>query len=151
MKKAFVYYSLSGNGDLVAEALRPVCESVPVKTKKAMPKSYALQILAGGFGAAIGRREPIEPLGTDLADFDEIIIGSPVWNGRLACPVNTLLELPELKDKPLRFVLYSGGGTAPKAEAGLRAAWPGAEIIHLKEPKKYPEEMRAALSKLLEA
>ncbi len=68
------------------------------------------------------------------------MIGSPVWNGRLSCPINTVLAETDLKGKSLTFLLYSGSGDAPKAVRQIRERFPDAGIIHLKEPKSHPEE-----------
>ena len=142
MSKLLIYYSLSGNGDLVAETLKERGFDVrKVKPKKNMPKAFFLQILAGGFGAGIGRKEPLKDYDSDVSAYDTVVIGSPVWNGRLACPINTVLAQADFSGKALTLVLYSGGGEAKKAEKQIAARFPQAAVIHLKEPKKYPEQL----------
>lgn len=141
MNKLFIYYSLSGNGDCIAEQLKNKGFAIrSVAPQKKMPKSFFLQILAGGFGAGIGRKEPLKPYDKDVSAYDCIVIGSPVWNGRLSCPINTVLAETDLKGKSLTFLLYSGSGDAPKAVRQIRERFPDAWIIHLKEPKSHPEE-----------
>ena len=143
MQRLFIYYSQSGNGDLVAETLKNQGFTIrKVIPKKKPPKAFFFQILAGGFGAGIGRREPLQPYCTDVRDFDEVVIGSPVWNGRLSCPINTVLEQIDCKDKKPAFVLYSGSGEAPKAEQKLKSMFGDIRILHLKEPKKNPDELK---------
>mgnify|MGYP002626627908 CR=1 FL=1 len=142
MKKLFIYYSQSGNGDTIAEALaKKGYDLRRITPKKKPPKAFFLQILAGGFGAGIGRKEPLDGYDADVSGYEEIAIGSPIWNGRLSCPVNTVLADTDLKGKALTFVLYSGGGEAPKAEAKIRERFSGARIVHLKEPKSHPDEL----------
>ena len=143
MNRLFLYYSLSGNGDLVAETLKQQGYALRrVTPLKQPPKRFFWQIMAGGFGAGIGRKEPLKDYDPDVSGFDEIVIGSPVWNARLSCPINTVLDRTDLKGKKLTFVLYSGSGAAPKAEQKIRTLFPDAGIIHLKEPKKNPEELK---------
>ena len=143
MNKLMIYYSNSGNGDAVAERLKEQGYTLrKVTPKKPMPKSFFLQILAGGFAAGIGKKEPLSGYDPDVRDFDEIVIGSPVWNARLACPINTVLAGTDLKGKKVTFVLYSGSGAAPKAVEKIGTICPGAAVIHLKEPKKYPDELK---------
>lgn len=143
MKKLLIYYSFSGNGDTIAETLRAQgCDVRKVIPKKKPPKAFFFQILAGGFGAGIGRKEPLSDYDADVSGYDEIVIGSPIWNGRMSCPINTVLAETKLDGKKLSFVLYSGSGEAPKAEAKLRAQFPAAAILHLKEPKEHPEELK---------
>ena len=142
MKKLFIYYSQSGNGDLVAETLAAKgCGIRKVLPLKKPPKAFFLQILAGGFGAGIGRREPLAGYNPDVSGYDRIVVGTPVWNGCISCPVNTVLAETDLKGKDLVFVLYSGSGAAPKAEERINREFPGAKIIHLKEPKANREEL----------
>ena len=143
MNKLLIYYSLSGNGDFIAEQLKTQGYAVrKVEPKKDMPKKFFWQIMAGGFAAGIGKKEPLKNYDPDVSGFDEIVIGSPVWNGRLSCPINTVLAETDLKDKALTFLLYSGSGGAPKAEQKIKERFPDARIVHLKEPKKNPDELK---------
>ena len=142
MKKLFIYYSLSGNGELIAEALAAkgyeIRKAVPVKMP---PKAFFFQILTGGFGAAIGRKEPLAGFDPDVSEYEKVVIGSPIWNGRISCPINTVLAETNLNGKDLTFVLYSGSGEAPKTSELISGRFPDAKVIHLKEPKKNRQEL----------
>ena len=143
MKKLFVYYSLSGSGDAVAAYLKERGYDVRrAETAKPMPKSFFLQIMKGGFAAGIGKKEKLKDFDADTEGYDEITIGSPVWNGRLSTPANTIVSALDTKGKKVSFILYAGGGTAPKATEKLAKLFPGAPVTVLKEPKKYPEELK---------
>ena len=142
MKKLFVYYSLSGSGDAVAAYLaQNGYNTRKVITEKPMPKSFFLQIMKGGFAAGIDKKEKLSGFDPDLSGYDAVVIGSPVWNGRISPPVNTVISSLDLTGKDVSFVLYAGGGEAPKAVEKLSALFPGAPVTVLKEPKKYPEEL----------
>jgi hypothetical protein len=142
MPKLFIYYTLSGNGDAVAASLKEKGFDVrKVEPAKQPPKKFFLQILQCGFNAGRKYCEPLKAYDADVSAYDTVVIGSPVWNGRLSCPINTVLKETDLKDKKVAFVLYSGSGEAKKAEEQIRAVMPDAEIIHLKEPKKNPETL----------
>ena len=143
MKKLFIYYSNTGSGDFVADYLAEngyeIRKAIP---KKDLPKSFFFKVLTGGFIAGLNKKSKLKDYDGNVGDYDEIIIGSPVWNGRLSCPVNTVLAKTDLTDKEVSFILYAGGGTAPKAEKRLKKEFPFARITVLKEPKKYPEELK---------
>lgn len=142
MKKLFIYYSLSGNGDLVAETLASKGYEIrKVVPQKKAPESFFFRILAGGFGAGIGRKEPLAAYDPDVTGYDQVVIGTPIWNGRVSCPVNTVLSETDLSGKELAFVLYSGSGEAPKTLERINDRYPGATVIHLKEPKTRREEL----------
>ena len=142
MKRIFIYYSYTGNGGLVAEKLSAagydLCEIV---REKPMPKSFFWGIVVGGFLATIKHKDKIKEVDLDLSNYDEVVIGSPVWNARFASPLNTVLASVDLTGKKVTFVLYSGSGEAKNADERIRKEYPNATVIHLKEPKKYPEEL----------
>ena len=93
------------------------------------------------FSAGIGAKSALKDYDPDVSAFDEIVIGSPIWNGQLACPVNTVLDQTDLSGKKVTFLLYSGSGAAPKAESKLKASFPDAPVIHLTSPLSHPEEL----------
>ena len=143
MKKLFIYYSLSGNGDCVAEYLSKNGFDVRrVQTAKKMPESFALQILKGGFSAGIGKKEKLKEYDRDVSGYDMICIGSPVWNGRITPAVNTVISELPLDGRDVCFILYAGGGEAPKAEKKIRKTVGGAGVVVLKEPKKDENELK---------
>ncbi|MBR3198833.1 MAG: NAD(P)H-dependent oxidoreductase [Bacilli bacterium] len=143
MKKIFIYYSLSGNGDFVASYLKEKGFDIrKVISSDKMPQNTFLRIMTGGFLAGIGHKSKLINFDNDIRDYDEIIIGSPIWNGRLSCPINSVLDNLDLNNKRLTFILYSGSGEAPKVNEKLSQKFPQSKIIHLKEPKSNIENMK---------
>jgi len=142
MKKLFLYYSYTGNGDVVARHLGERGYEVrAIHRKRPLPRAFLLCMLTGGFLASIHHKDKLLPYDGNVAEYDEIVVGSPIWNGNLASPVNTLLAELNAEGKTLSFVLYTGGGKAPKAVSRLQKNYPGAPIVVLKEPKKYAAEL----------
>lgn len=142
MKTLFIYYSYTGNGAIVADYLKNNNIDIrPIYRKKPLPKSFFWGVMTGGFLAGIKAKDKILDFDKDLSEYEHIIIGSPVWNSRLSSPINTVLSELNLKDKKVIFLLYSGSGEAPKSVKRINKEYPEAEIIILKEPKKYPEEL----------
>ena len=142
MKRLFIYYSLSGNGDFVANYLKGKdIETRKVSTKEKISKSMFLKILKGGFLAGINYKAKLDNFNKNIEEYDEVIIGSPVWNGRFSCAINTVIDELKLDNKNIRFILYSGSGTAPKAEEIIKERFKNAQVINLKEPKKNKEEL----------
>ena len=143
MKKLFIYYSLTGNGDLVAEFLKSNNFDIrKVTEKKRMPKKFFWMVLSGGFRASIGVKAKLVNYDNDISSYDEVVIGSPIWNGRFPPAIKSVLLETELKDKKVSFVFYSGSGEGKKAEEKVKKEFPTANIVFLKEPKKYPEELK---------
>ena len=138
MKKIFIYYSLTGNGDEVAKYLKDKRIDIrKVETKEPLPKSMFLSILTGGFKAGIGYKDKLLDFNPNISNYDEVIIGSPLWNDRLSCPINTVLDEIDFVGKKVTFILYSGSGKTKKAQEKIKAKCENAQIILLKEPKKH--------------
>jgi len=149
MKKIFIYYSLSGNGDEVAAYLKNKNIDIrKVETNKPLPNNVVLRILSGGFLAGINHKDKLDNFNSNISEYDEVIIGSPIWNDRLSCPINTVLDEIDLVGKKTIFILYSGNGYAKKAQEKINSEYPNAKIIHIKEPKKYKATLKEYLKDL---
>ena len=148
MKKIFIYYSLTGNGDLVADKLKK--DNVDIRkvyAKDKMPKSFTGRILTGGFLSTINYKAKLINFDNNIKDYDEIIIGSPIWNARLSTPINTVLDKLDLTNKKITFIFYSGSGTSPKATEKIQRLYKDAKIIDIQEPKKNPESLNKLIKK----
>lgn len=140
MKKIFIYYSLTGNGDVVAEYLKNKGYNIrKVITNEPLPNNYILRILSGGFKATINYEDKLNDFNTDIKEYDEIIIGSPIWNDRLSSPINTVLKQLNIENKKISFILYSGSGKISKAKENINKKYNNANIIDIKEPKHNKE------------
>ena len=77
----------------------------------------------------------------DLSAYDEVVIGSPIWNARITPAINTVLASLNFSNKLVSFVFYSGSGTGKHAVKRINKEFPNAKIILLKQPKDYPDEL----------
>ena len=142
MSKLFIYYSFTGNGDLVAKEFESSGYEVrKVVEKKKMPKSFFWSVLTGGFRAGLGLKGKLINYDNNVKDYDKIVIGSPIWNGRFPPVINSVLKKTDFTLKDVTFILYSGSGTGKNAEKKIKKHFCCAKIIFLKEPKKYPNEL----------
>ena len=147
--KLFIYYSLSGNGDVVANYLKDKNIDIrKVETASPLPKNMILRILSGGFLAGINHKDKLINFNNDISKYDEVIIGSPIWNGKLSCPINTVLDKINLNDKKVTFILYCGSGVAPKAGNMLKERYVNSKVIYLKEPIKNKDLMKKLLKNI---
>ena len=142
MKKLFLYYSYTGNGDLVAKKMEEKgFEIRKVVAKKRLPKSFFWMIMTGAMQAGLKKKAKLLDFDQNIEGYDEIVIGSPIWNGRFPPALNTLFAKLPLKDKNISFLFYSGSGEGPKALERINKEFPNAKYLFLKEPKKYPDEL----------
>ena len=150
MKKYFIYYSYTGNGDFVADTLkRSDLSIIKIEPKKHMKKINFFRILRYGGEAMFKKKMPIQSLDLILDKDDIVIIGSPIWNDRLSTPILTLLDKFEFDKKTTKFIFYAGGGEANHAEKQIAKMGFEQKAVVLKEPKKYMEEAAIALKDYL--
>ena len=140
MKKIFIYYSESGNGDVVANYLKEKGYDIEKIEAKPLPKAFFLKMMVGGFKASIGCKDKIKDLDFDLNNYDEVIVGSPVWNGRLSSPIRGLLDKYEF-NKKLDFILYSGSGEGKAAVNYINNKYINSKVTILKQPKNNNDEL----------
>lgn len=126
MKRIIVYYSLSGNTE---EAVRSVaeqlgCEILKIDTVKAMPKSFFARILVGGGQVAMNKIPEIKPIEKDLSTYDEIILGTPIWNNKGVPAINAFLQDENVCKKVTGLIITSGGGDIEKCVMALESKVP---------------------------
>ena len=137
MKRLILYYSLSGHTRAAAEQLAAqtgatLCE---IRTVKPMPTSRFSQIMYGGMLSSFGLCPKLADEPPTAEDFDEIILGLPVWAGKCAAPVRTLLQRREIRDKVTAVFTYSGSGDNSGCVRQLRQWLP-----HLRETVSLTDE-----------
>lgn len=143
MKKLFLYYSLTGNGDLVASCFQEHGYDIRKVVEKAKtPKVFFFRILVGGFRAGLKMKGKLVNYNNDVSEYDEIIIGSPVWNGRFPPAINAVLKQTDFLGKTVAFLFYSGSGDQPKVEKDIKKQFPHSTILVIKEPKNHKEELK---------
>ena len=125
MKTAIVYYSMGGNTAWAAGQLaaRLDAELIALTPVKAYPDRGARKFLRGGRAAMLGETPAMEPYNFDAAAYDRIVLGTPLWAGRISPPLRSFLKEQgaALADKPLAAFICSGGGDDAKAFAQLRS------------------------------
>ena len=141
MKKVFIYYSFTSNGDKVANYLkRKGFDIYKIETVEKMPDNQILRILKGGFLAGIKAKVKIKKVNLDLSKYNEVYIGSPIWNGNLTPAINTVLEYIDKKDK-ITFILYSGSGKINKITKYIEKKYINSTIISLRSPVNNKSEL----------
>lgn len=120
MKFLVVYYSLSGNTEAAAKKIAEKlgADMLRLDTEKAMPKSFAARILVGGGQVMMNYIPKLKPVEKDPAGYDEIILGSPIWNSKGVPAINAFLQDEKAAAKVTSLFFLSGGGDTKK---GLEA------------------------------
>lgn len=126
MKRAIVYYSLTDNTKEAAEIIAKDLgvDLYRIDTVKPMPKDKDKQMMYGGMQAVFGMCPDIKGIPDDIQYFDNIIIGTPIWAGKIAPAINTLLKSYEIREKVTAVFTFSGGGDNDKCIARLQKKLP---------------------------
>ena len=126
MNRIIVYYSLSGNTEeavkTIAEKIN--CDILKIDTVKAMPKSFAARIIVGGGQVAMNKIPAIQPIDKDLSVYDEIFIGTPIWNSKGVPAINSFLRDNDICKKVTGLIITSGGGDIDKCVTALETRLP---------------------------
>jgi flavodoxin len=130
-KVLVVYYSQMSNTKTVAE-------EIATKLGADIEEIVAVKPYDGDFDATIQRciqeREEgitpeIQPLKADVAQYDVIFIGYPVWFGTYAPPVITFLNQVDLSGKKVVPFCTFGSGGLESSMKNLAEVQPNAEIL----------------------
>ena len=143
MKKYFVYYSATGNGDFLAELLKEAgYEPVKVETVKPMGKVGFFKILHYGGKAMLNKKAKIKDLNLELKDEDLVVIGSPIWNDRLSTPINAVLANYSFNNETTMFILYPAGEGTSKSLEQIKKLGFTKEPVVISYPLKKQEEAK---------
>ena len=112
MKRIVVYYSLEGNTKQAAERLagQLQAELLEIRLLKEIPKEGGKKFMIGGMQATFGICPKLSDTAFDLASYDEIILGTPVWEGKCAPAIRSFIKKNHPDDKVVAVFTCSGGG-----------------------------------------
>jgi flavodoxin len=127
-----VFFSRTGATQLVAHRVAHAGEWDCEALRDHEWRGGILGYLRSGYEATFGRSVAIEPLEHGLADYDLVIIGTPVWNHAVASPVRAFLE--RYRERLARVAFFvtcgdSGGGRVLQQMAALAGKEPVATMI----------------------
>ena len=126
MKRLIVYYSLSGNTEEAAKKIAKElgADLLKLETVKEMPKIFVAKIMVGGGQVAFNHIPKLKPFDIDPSSYDEIILGSPIWNSKGVPAVNAFLKDEKAAAKVTSLFFLSGGGEVQKGLTAITKLLP---------------------------
>ena len=130
-KTLVVFYSQTSNTKTVAT-------EIATKLGADMAEIVPVELYDGDFQATIerGKKEldegaypEIQPLTVNVADYDVVFLGYPIWFGTYAPPVFTFLDQVDLSGKKIVPFCTFGSGGLESSLKDLVSAEPEAEIL----------------------
>lgn len=124
MKSIIVYYSLEGNTEYIADKLEDILGAGKLRLipEKAYADKGFAKFFWGGKSAVMAEKPKLKPYTLDT-DFEEIIIGFPVWAGNITPPIRTFVSENKelLKGKRISAFACQSGSGAEKAFEKLKS------------------------------
>ena len=131
-KVAIAYYSQSKvqNTALVAKWIQKHGggDLIAIEPTEPYPEPYFRTLATATLERKSGKKRPIKPT-PSLAAYDVVFLGTPIWYGTYAFPVELFLKANPLAGKTVVPFSTHGGGGAPLYERDVKAACPAAKVL----------------------
>ena len=103
MKKIVIFYSFEGNTKLIAENIAKTigADLLELKPKREMQSKGFMKYVWGGKAVMMKAKPELLPMDKDIKGYDILFIGTPVWAGTYAAPLNTFFSAHSLSNKKI--------------------------------------------------
>ncbi|MDR3303066.1 MAG: flavodoxin [Treponema sp.] len=130
MKSIVVYFSLDGNSELVAGFIKEAlgADSLRLELERAIPRQGFAKMFHGGRQVVAHQKPALKPYQLDLAPYELVVLGGPVWAGSPVPALLSFLERSRLSDKKVALFCCHAGGKG-KALEKLRDALTGNTVV----------------------
>ena len=127
-KKLVVYYSFTGHTRAIAESISKKlnCDILEIKPVQDYT-NYDDAVEAEQNNEAAQRTPDIQDININLNDYDEIIIGSPVWWYTIAPYVRTFLKQNDLSGKKI-YSFATNAGWLGRTFAEIKKLCPNSDV-----------------------
>ena len=116
MKTLVVYYSLTGKTHVVAQTLAAELNADIRRVEDVEKPSVSWWFyVSAGFAAMRGTEGEIKPIDTSFQGYTRVIVGSPVWGGSPASPINAFISRADFTGKDVILFMTMGGDDASGA------------------------------------
>lgn len=114
------YYSMSGNTRRIADEIRNATGADIEEIGEIKPRGGVTGAIRALLDALTRRTPPILVADHDPAEYDLLVIGGPVWAGRMASPVRTYAKRYGARATHVAFFCTEDGHGADSAFADLQ-------------------------------
>jgi flavodoxin len=109
MKTLVVYYSRTGNSQLIADKIAGLLGAPTDRIIRETDYSGRLGFARGIVHSLTDKKIEIEKAAISPAGYDLVVLGGPVWVGRVACPVRSYLRRHRSELQAVAFFVTCGG------------------------------------------
>lgn len=149
MSVLVVYYSFEGNTKYAAERIAEKlgADILQLKAENEPPRNI-LKFLVGGKSVLFGEKALLNRFSEDPAAYDAIVIGSPVWAGKVTPAIREFVLTHPFEGKKVGIFASSASGEAESMLSHLRTLLGGNEVVasvSLRNPLKNSEQTDAQI------
>ena len=109
MKSIVLYYSRTGKTAATAKALADKLSSEIIEIKDLKGRKGFIGYMKAALDARGMKTTPIEPNTVNTADYDLICLGTPIWAGKPAPAINSIIKNTEIRGKDVILFVTLGG------------------------------------------
>ena len=111
MKKLVVFYSYTGHTKMIAESIQKKlnCDILEIKPVKPYSTNYQTVVDEEQNNSSAGKTPDIQKIDKNINEYDEIIIGTPVWWYTIAPVIRTFLTQNDLSNKTIKPFATNAG------------------------------------------
>jgi flavodoxin len=113
------YYSMSGNTRAIANEISDALGADIEEIREPRARRGVAGAVRGLVDAVLRRQPPILPIDHDPTRYELLVLGGPVWAGRMAAPVRTFARQHATQTPRIAFFCTEGGHGADTAFADL--------------------------------
>ncbi len=131
-KTLIVYYSLTGHTRQIAEAIAAAHDADLEVIADTFNRDTGLGRFRSALEGFLGLRAGIAPVKHDPADYDLVVVGTPIWAARLSSPVRAYLTQQRGALKRVAFFSTHGGlggGWSLNSMAKITGQTPIAQMV----------------------
>ena len=128
MKSLVVFYSRTGNARFVAQTIAAEVGADIEEVIDLKKRSGVIGFLRAGADARRGKETKIAPTQKSPADYELIIVGTPIWGGRPTPAITTYLMKNNLSGKKVA-VFFVQGGKGSKGIEQTKALIPNSSYL----------------------
>lgn len=119
-RSLIVYHSRSGHTRRVAKTLAGRLAADVEEIRIVQPLEGLLGYAMCAIEAIVGLAPALRPTAKDPADYDLVVVGTPVWFWSPSSPIRSWLERHSLKGRRFAFFCTMGSSGAPHAFATMK-------------------------------
>ena len=129
-KTIVAYLTRSGNTRVIAGTLHRAlgAELFEIRPARPYPEDYELHVAQATRERDSGFEPPLAEKMTNIAAYDEVFLGFPIWGETAPPPIRSFLKAHDLRGKTIRPFITHGGYGVGSALTVLASHAPGARI-----------------------